>query len=223
MNLGKSLLKNEEELARLLAQNKAYSLLRTSGKNDYFSSLTRTQTPKHLVFSCCDSRVPVETVTGAEPGEFFIFRNIANQVLGHDLSCMASMQYAIDILKVENVIILGHTQCGGCKAVLEGGVSGVLHHYLSDLDMLRERNLEGLEIESTIEDKTDKFVKLNVMQQVVNACKTPFIQKRWREKELGLCVSGWIYNIKTGLLEDLKVERNEWVQRELTRLELNKH
>lgn len=220
MNFGKALLRNKEELEGLLTKNKVYSLTKRAEKPEYFSARSH-RTPQHLVFSCCDSFVPVETITNAEAEEFIIVRNIANQVTLHDLSTMAIMQSAIDILKVKNIIILGHTQCGGCKAALEGESKGILSHYLSDLERVKERNMEELEGLGDSNEALTRLARLNVLQQVINAAKTPFVQKRWKEKALGLCISGWVYDIQTGIIEDLHVGRDEWVQKEMKKLRLN--
>jgi carbonic anhydrase len=221
MNFGKVLAENEGELRKFLVQNKEFSG-KIAEKLKPYSHKNETPYPKHLVFSCCDSRVPVETVTGAEPGEFFIFRNIANQVMLHDFSCMSALQFAIEFLKVENVIVLGHTQCDGCKEALQGTKKHALNYYYTDLINIKERNSDLIEKQKTLEEKADILSRLNVLQQVINVCKTPYVQERWEKKEKGLCVSGWLYDIKTGIINDLNVGRDEWVRKMAENLELEK-
>ncbi len=206
-------LENSEEYKstylRLLEGNKAYVEEKTQDNPEYFRELAKTQKPKYLLIGCSDSRVPPNELTKTDPGEIFIHRNIANQVLTSDLNCMSVIQFAVEHLKVEHIIVMGHTKCGGVIAANKNHHLGLIDQWLNNIRDVAHNYKEEL---SKIEDK-DEFIKslteLNVKHQALNVCKTSFVQNAWN-KGVNLHVHGWICDIETGLIKDLTVTNQDW-------------
>lgn len=171
------------------------------GDPEYFSRLSKQQAPEYLWIGCSDSRVPANQITGLQPGEVFVHRNIANVVVHTDLNCLSVLQYAVEVLKVRHIIVCGHYGCGGIKAALENQEHGLIDNWLRHIkDVIRfnEEKFEGLDAE----EKVDLLCELNVEEQVRNVSNTTIVQNAWRQgKELS--VHGWIYSIKDGILKDL--------------------
>lgn len=194
---------------RLLEGNKKYVEEKTTDKPEYFRELAKTQKPKYLLIGCSDSRVPPNELTKTEPGEIFIHRNIANQVLTSDLNCMSVIQFAVEHLKVEHIIVMGHTKCGGVIAANNNQHLGLIDQWLNNIRDVAHIYKEQL---SKIQDK-DQFIKalteINVKHQTLNVCKTSFVQNAWN-KGVNLHVHGWICDIETGLIKDLTVTNEDW-------------
>ena len=176
--------------------------LRTSP--DYFKELAEGQNPELLYIGCSDSRVTAEEVMGAKPGEVFVHRNIANMVISIDLNVLSVVKYAVDYLKVKHIIVCGHYTCGGVKAAMQSADLGVLNPWLRnirDVYRLHKEELNAIENETK---KYDRLVELNVKEQCVNLIKTATVQKAFRD--YGLKVHGWIFDVHTGKLIDLKID-----------------
>lgn len=186
----------------LLLANKAWVKDRLDVRADYFERMADDQTPDFLWIGCSDSRVPAENVTGAEPGELFVHRNIANQVIHTDFNLLSVLQYAIEVLKVRHVIICGHYGCGGVKNALSNKHLGLINQWLrniKDVYRLHQRELDEI-VDSDLRFR--RLVELNVHEQTWKLAETSFVQKAW-QKNHQLYIHGWVYDLHTGYLTDL--------------------
>jgi carbonic anhydrase len=171
---------------------------------DYFKKLSANQNPSILYIGCSDSRVPAEELMGVQPGEVFVHRNIANMVTNNDLSAMSVINYAITQLKVKHIVICGHYNCGGVQSAMQSSDLGILNPWLRNIRDVYRIHQEEL---NNIEDEDDRFKKLvefNVQEQCVNIIKTPEVQRALKSKEV--TVSGWVFDLQTGVLIDLKID-----------------
>jgi carbonic anhydrase len=171
---------------------------------DYFKNLSKGQNPQILYIGCSDSRVTAEELMGVGPGDAFVLRNIANMVSGLDLSAMSVINYAVDALKVRHIVVCGHYYCGGVKAAMDSKDLGLLNPWLRsirDVYRLHKSELNGIEDE---EEKYKRFVEINVQEQCLNVIKTSVVQKAIRQHTL--TVHGWVFDIHTGKLIDLKID-----------------
>lgn len=171
---------------------------------DYFSNLSKGQNPEILYIGCSDSRVTAEELMGVGPGEAFILRNIANMVSSLDLSAMSIINYAVHHLKVKHIIVCGHYYCGGVKAAMQSADLGILNPWLRNIrDVYRHHHdeLNGIEDE---DEKYNRLVELNVQEQCINVIKTAEVQKAYRERDI--TVHGWVFDIHSGKLIDLKID-----------------
>ncbi|MCE9543825.1 MAG: carbonate dehydratase [Verrucomicrobia bacterium] len=189
--------------ARLLLENKAWSEEILSQSPEFFHNLAKEQHPKFLWIGCSDSRVPAETVVNAKPGEIFVHRNIANQVITTDFNCLSVLQYAISVLKVEHIIVCGHYGCGGVQAALSCENSGLMIAnkwllHIKDVYRLHQEELESL----TPDQRNDRMIEFNVIEQVNNLAHTSMIQTEWRERN-GPTLHGWVYGLENGLLKEI--------------------
>lgn len=201
--------KFEASYNRLIEGNRKYVLEKTMNNPNFFKDRAKTQTPKYLLIGCSDSRVPPNEMTMTEPGEMFIHRNIANQVIYSDLNCMSVLQFGIEHLKVEHIIVLGHTKCGGIIASKNKKYKGLIENWLQNIRDVAFMNKEELDKCKTEEEYFKKLTILNVRAQVLNVCKTPYVQKAWSENH-NLHIHGWMIDIDTGLINDLGVTNKEW-------------
>ncbi len=191
-------------LRHLLSQNRAWAQSITQRDPNFFSTLSHQQTPQYLWIGCSDSRVPANEIIGLLPGEVFVHRNIANVVVHTDLNCLSVLQYAVDVLKVKHVMVVGHYGCGGVRAALRCDRVGLADNWLRHVQDVRSRHdacLHGLHGEET---QVNRLCELNVIEQVSNVCQTTIVRDAW-ERGQNLLVHGWIYGLKDGLLRDLKV------------------
>ena len=192
------------DISKILDNNKRWVAEKIKGDPDFFNNLAKGQSPKILYIGCSDSRVTAEEMMGIGPGEAFVHRNIANMVTSIDLNVMSVMNYAIDVLKVENVIICGHYGCGGVKAAMESADLGILNPWLRNIrdvyrihkDELNKIDDEGL--------RYNRLIELNVQEQCVNAIKTATVQKAARDR--GLKVHGWVLDLNSGKIKDLEID-----------------
>lgn len=192
------------KLPHLFAQNRAWSERIRHQDPEFFSELARQQSPRYLWIGCSDSRVPANEIVGLLPGELFVHRNIANLVVHTDLNCLSVMQFAVDILKVEHIIVCGHYGCSGVVAALRGDRIGLSDNWLrhvQDVRQKHEHRLGGVETAGSI---SDRLCELNVIEQVVNVCQTTIVQDAWLRGQ-SVSVHGWIYGLQNGLLRDLEV------------------
>ncbi len=191
-------------LRHLLSQNRAWAQSITQRDPNFFGTLSHQQTPQYLWIGCSDSRVPANEIIGLLPGEVFVHRNIANVVVHTDLNCLSVLQYAVDVLKVKHVMVVGHYGCGGVRAALRCDRVGLADNWLRHVQDVKSRHdscLHGLHGEET---QVNRLCELNVIEQVSNVCQTTIVRDAW-ERGQSLLVHGWIYDLKDGLLRDLKV------------------
>jgi len=189
---------------KLLKGNSDWVELRLKEDGDYFKNLAKGQSPQVLWIGCSDSRVPANEVTGTKPGEVFVHRNIANVVVHSDMNMLSVLDYAVNVLKVKHVIVAGHYGCGGVAAALSNKQFGLIDNWLrhiKDVYRLHSHELDRITDET---QKQNRLVELNVSEQVYNLCKTTIIQNAWMERA-DLEVHGWVINLGTGLVKDLKV------------------
>ena len=192
-----------KDLKRLLDQNRAWAESITNSDPEFFSALAKQQSPKFLWIGCADSRVPATQLVGMVPGEMFVHRNVANVVVHTDFNCLSVMQYAVDVLKVDHIIVCGHDGCGGVKAAMENAQLGLIDNWLRHVQDVIHAHEELL---STLEEdkRLDRLCELNVIEQVLNVGRTTIVQNAWQRGQ-ELVVHGWIYGLKDGLLRDLGV------------------
>lgn len=192
------------DFSKVFDNNKDWIANKLSVDPTYFDKLGKGQSPETLYIGCSDSRVTAEELMGAEPGEIFVHRNIANMVISIDLNVMSVMNYAVDHLKVKHIIVCGHYACGGVKAAMQSADLGLLNPWLRnirDVYRIHRKELNAIEDE---EARYDRLVELNVQEQCVNLIKTAAVQRAIKER--GLTVHGWVFDIHTGKLIDLKID-----------------
>lgn len=199
----------------LFANNQRWSERMRGEDADYFTRLANQQTPEYLWIGCSDSRVPANQIVGLAPGEVFVHRNIANVVVHTDLNALSVIQFAVDILKVKHVLVVGHYGCGGVGAALKDTQLGLVNNWLRHVQDVRDLHVAQLD---RVEDPTlrhDRLCELNVMQQVVNVSQTSVLREAW-ERGQEVTIHGWCYGLSDGLVRDLGVSaesRDEALQR----------
>lgn len=171
---------------------------------DYFKKLSEGQEPKILYIGCSDSRVTAEELMGANPGEVFVHRNIANMVVSIDMNVMSVINYAVGSLKVEQIVVCGHYNCGGVKAAMEPQDMGILNPWLRNIRDVYRMHKEDLNKIENEQERYNKLVEFNVQEQCLNVIKTAVVQKAYYER--GLRVHGWVFDIHSGRLIDLKID-----------------
>jgi len=189
-------------LQKLFENNKIWAEETLKKDPDTFLKLSEKQTPKYLWIGCSDSRIPANEVLGLEPGEVFVHRNVANLCPHTDFNCLSVLQYGIDYLNIEHVIVCGHYRCGGIAAAMENAQFGLVDNWLRNIRDVYSREKEQLDCISNKSLRNDRLVELNVLYQVMNVCHTTIVQNAWANKK-SLYVHGWIYDVSTGLLKDL--------------------
>jgi carbonic anhydrase len=192
------------DVAKVFENNKKWIADKLSEKEDFFEELGKGQSPELLYIGCSDSRVTAEDLMGLGPGEVFVHRNIANMVISIDLNAMSVINYAVEHLRVKQVVVCGHYSCGGVKAAMQSADLGILNPWLRNIrDVYRTHKSELDAIENE-DKKYDRLVELNVQEQCVNLIKTAVVQKAYRDRNLK--VHGWVFDVKTGKLIDLKID-----------------
>jgi carbonic anhydrase len=189
-------------LPDLFQNNRAWARRITERDPDFFQSLAEQQSPKYLWIGCSDSRVPANEIVGLRPGQLFVHRNVANVVVHTDLNCLSVLQYAVDVLKVEHVIVCGHYGCGGVRAAYFRSSFGLIDNWLRHVQDVRDRHDALLGDADTDEARIGRLCELNVVDQVLHVCQTTIVQDAWR-REQSVSVHGWIYDVRDGLLRDL--------------------
>jgi len=188
----------------LLRGNKKWVKSKLEADPEFFKRLAKGQSPEVLWIGCSDSRVPANEITGTAPGEIFVHRNIANMVVHSDMNLLSVLDYAVNILKVKHVIVCGHYGCGGVKAAMENGQHGLVDNWLRYIkDVYRFHTAELEAIEDPVA-RFNRFVELNVIEQVFDLSKTSIIQNAWATRSQPR-VHGWVYDIGTGIIKDLGV------------------
>jgi len=189
------------DIQDLFAHNRAWAAQMEKERPGFFTSLTRQQRPKFMWIGCSDSRVPANQITGLEPGEVFVHRNVANVVVHSDLNALSAIQYAVEMLKVEHIMVVGHYGCGGVMAALEGTRVGLADNWIRHIQDVRDRH-KGLLQALPGEARGDALVELNVIEQVVNVSVSTVMVDAW-SKGQRVTVHGWAYGVHDGLLQDL--------------------
>jgi carbonic anhydrase len=189
-----------ESYKRLLLNNQAWVADKLALREDFFARSSGVQKPEFLWIGCSDSRVPAEEVTGVEPGELFVHRNIANLIVHTDINMLSVVQYAVEVLKVRHIIVCGHYGCGGVRAALSHQHLGLINKWLRNIkDVYR---LHAVELDSLPDDETryNRLIELNVIEQVYHLAELSFVQLAWKREQRPV-LHGWIYDLKTGFLK----------------------
>jgi carbonic anhydrase len=171
---------------------------------EFFQTLSRQQAPEYLWIGCSDSRVPANEICGLLPGEIFVHRNVANIVVHTDLNCLSVMQYAIDVLRVKHIIVVGHYGCGGVRAALEGQKFGLIDNWLRHVQDVKNGYAEHLRCIPDKSAQVDRLCELNVIAQVIHAAQTTIVQAAW-ERGQTLAIHGWVYGLKDGRVRHLGI------------------
>ena len=193
------------DLRELLERNKAWAEQIRREDPGFFKRLSTQQAPKYLWIGCSDSRVPANQITGLMPGEVFVHRNIANLMVHTDLNCLSVIQFAVDVLKVEHILVVGHYGCGGVHAALTGARVGLADNWLRHVADVAQKHagmLAGIDLEAL---RHARLCELNVIEQVVNACQTTMVQDAWSRGQ-SLSVHGWVYGLHDGRVRELGMD-----------------
>ncbi len=194
----------ESSIKILFENNRKWAEGIRSENPDFFSSLSHQQNPKYLWIGCSDSRVPANQIVGLLPGEIFVHRNIANVVVHTDLNCLSVLQFAVDILKVEHVIVCGHYDCGGIKAAMDKKEHGLIDNWLrhiKDVYRIYKKEIDACPNERA---RLDLLCEYNIIEQVNNIRHTTILQNAWKSGQ-NIAVHGWVYRLSDGIIKDLKV------------------
>ncbi len=191
-----------EELKDLFANNRRWAGQMKARDAQFFERLSAQQNPKYLWIGCADSRVPANEIIGLLPGEVFVHRNVANVVVHADLNCLSVVQYAVDVLKVEHIIVCGHYGCGGVAAALDNRRLGLIDNWLRHVQDIHKKHGARFECIDSHDKSVDRLCELNVIEQALNVCQTTVVQDAWARGHT-LSVHGWIYRLQDGELRDL--------------------
>src|SRR3954463_5544824 len=192
------------DLQELFKNNREWAEKIRRQDPDFFEKLARQQSPTYLWIGCADSRVPANQIVGLLPGEVFVHRNIANMVVHTDLNCLSVMQFAVDILKIKHIIVVGHYGCSGVQAALRRSRVGLADNWLRHVQDVHEKHQHAVAACDSEGTAADRLCELNVVEQVANVCQTTIARDAW-ERGQELSVHGWIYGVQDGLLRDLKM------------------
>jgi carbonic anhydrase len=190
-------------LSNLFENNRRWASQVTARDANFFRSLVAQQSPRYLWIGCSDSRVPANEIVGLAPGELFVHRNVANIVVHSDLNCLSVLQYAIDVLMVEHVIVCGHYGCGGVRAAYLKASLGLIDNWLRHVQDIHDRHRGSIECGDGDEAAINRLCERNVIEQVRHVCQTTVVQDAWRRGQ-SVAIHGWIYDLKDGLLRDLQ-------------------
>ena len=189
---------------QLLENNKKWVTENLERDPQFFERLSNGQQPPLLWIGCADSRVPANEIIGALPGEVFVHRNIANMVIHTDMSMLSVLDYAINVLRVKHIIVCGHYGCGGVKAAMGNKHIGLIDNWIRHIKDVYRFHQDELNAIKDEKQRFDRFIEVNVMEQVLDLAKTSIVQAAWESKQ-ELQIHGWVYDIKDGLINDLKV------------------
>lgn len=193
-----------DALPHLFENNRRWAAAHVARDPGFFQLLSEQQSPEHLWIGCSDSRVPANEIVGLLPGELFVHRNVANVVTHADLNCLSVLQFAVDVLKVKHVMVVGHYGCGGVRAAYLGIKSGLVDNWLRHVQDVAAKHRAALDVVEAGEARVDRLCELNVMEQAFNVAHTTVVQDAWARGQ-SLTVHGWIYRLQTGLLSDIGV------------------
>jgi len=192
-------------LDNLIDNNRRWSLARQEADPGFFQRLTRQQAPEYLWIGCADSRVPANEIVALDPGELFVHRNVANVVVHTDLNCLSVLQYAVEVLKVKHVIVVGHYGCGGVQAALTNQKLGLINNWLRHVQDVSNKYATTLATVAEGAARVDRLCELNVIEQVVNVAQTTVMETAWARGQ-EVTIHGWIYSLHNGLVNDLRVD-----------------
>ncbi|MEO5647227.1 MAG: carbonate dehydratase [Chitinophagaceae bacterium] len=184
---------------KLLSENKSWAAEMIRIDPGYFNKLSGIQVPEFLWIGCSDSRVPANEITGTQPGEIFVHRNIANMVVNTDINMLSVLQYAVEILKVKHVVVVGHYGCGGVRAAMTQHHLGIINHWLKNIKDVYRFHREEIDALPDEEQRLNRLTELNVKEQVFNLTKTSIIQKAWKYEQQPH-LHGWVYGLEDGIL-----------------------
>jgi len=191
-------------LGHLFDNNRAWAADVTRNDPEFFTRLARQQAPDYLWIGCSDSRVPANQIVGLMPGEMFVHRNVANVVVHTDLNCLSAVQFAVDVLRVEHIIVCGHYGCGGVLSALRDEKLGLIDNWLRHVQDVRFKHREELDAIESEADRHIRLCELNVIEQATNVGKTTVVRDAWARGQ-SLTVHGWVYALRDGLLRDMGV------------------
>jgi carbonic anhydrase len=189
-------------LSHLIENNRAWSERLRRSDPEFFARLSKQQRPRYLWIGCADSRVPANDIVGLLPGELFVHRNIANVVVHTDLNCLSVLQFAVDVLNIEHIIVCGHYGCSGVSAALQNQRVGLADNWLRHVQDVHSKHDARVAVMPDTPQRVDRLCELNVIEQVANVCQTTIVQDAW-EHGKELAVHGWVYGLKDGLVRDL--------------------
>ncbi|MBN8651097.1 MAG: carbonate dehydratase [Cytophagales bacterium] len=198
-----------EKYNQLLLQNRAWVEQMLHEDKDYFNKLANTQKPEFLWIGCADSRVPANQITGTNPGEVFVHRNIANMVVHTDMNMLSVLDYAVNVLEVNHVIVCGHYGCGGVRAAMGHQQIGLIDNWIRHIKDVYRLHQDELEAITDKKQREDRFIELNVTEQVYDLGKTSIIQNAWQRRGGFPYIHGWVYDIGNGIIKDLKVSMHD--------------
>jgi carbonic anhydrase len=188
----------------LKSKNRAWAAGKVAVDPGFFKRLEGQQAPEYLWIGCADSRVPANEIVGLDPGELFVHRNVANLAPPQDANYLSVLQFAVDVIKVKHILVVGHYGCGGVAAAVDGQRRGLVDHWLHPIREVHHEHRHELEALPDDKAKWDRLVELNVIRQVRNVASDVFVQDAWRRGQ-PLCVHGWVYTLGTGIVTDLDV------------------
>jgi len=191
-----------KKLRLLFENNKEWVKTKIGKDPNYFRHMAEAQDPYYLWIGCSDSRVPANEIVGLEPGELFVHRNVANLFPHTDFNCLSVLEYAVDLLKIQHVIVCGHYGCNGVKAAMEDHQLGLVDNWLRNIRDVYAHSKDELEKITNQSERYNRLVELNVMQQVLNVCHTTIVQGAWLRGQ-PLWIHGWVYDLAAGTLKDL--------------------
>ena len=191
-------------IQHLFEKNREWSERISAEDPQFFERLAKIQSPEYLWIGCSDSRVPANQITGLLPGEVFVHRNIANQVVHSDLNCLSVLQFAVDVLRVKHVLVVGHYGCGGVKAAHDNLRLGLVDNWLRHIQDVKQKHADRLAPLADDRTRIDRLCELNVIEQVLNVCHTTVLQEAWNRGQQ-VTVHGWIFGLGDGVIRDLKV------------------
>ena len=191
-------------LKQLFENNRTWAADMTRQDPNFFRRLSTQQSPHYLWIGCSDSRVPANQVVGLVPGEMFVHRNVANVVVHTDLNCLSAIQFAVDVVRIEHIIVCGHYGCGGILAALQDNKLGLIENWLRHVQDVRAKHRAELDALETEAKQHDRLCELNVIEQVINLSRTTVVRDAW-SRDQAVTVHGWIYALSDGLLRDLGV------------------
>lgn len=189
------------DIRQIFKNNQEWLQSKLKLDQDYFNKLKKGQSPEFLWLGCADSRVPANEITGTTAGDMFVHRNIANLALANDFSFLSVLQYAVEALKVNHIIVCGHYHCGGVKAALGSDSLGLIDQWIQNIKSVYEKHKDQVEQISDETEKVNKLVEINVSEQVSNIARTNIVQNAWKERSLQ--IHGWVFDLGSGKLKDL--------------------
>jgi carbonic anhydrase len=187
---------------KLIENNKKWASDVIKEDPEYFSRLAEVQKPEFLWIGCSDSRVPADRVTGTQPGEIFVHRNIANMVIHTDMNLLAVLEYAVDHLKVKHIIVCGHYGCGGVRAAMTRHNYDLINKWIRNIKDVYRTHRDTIDYQTKPEDRLNKLIELNVQEQVMNLAKTSIVQRSWKANQ-SPTIHGWVYSLQDGLIKEL--------------------